>query len=44
VLLVAIVPAVGAAVLVWVVWRWAKRSDAAEEAERERQRSGEGGG
>jgi len=42
VLLVAVVPAVLAVVVVWLVWRWAKRSEAEERAEIE-QRSGERG-
>jgi membrane protein implicated in regulation of membrane protease activity len=41
VLVVAIGPAVLAVALVWIVWRWGKRSDA-EQAERERN-SDEGG-
>ncbi len=34
VLLVSIVPAILAVVVVYFVWRWAKRSEAAETAER----------
>ena len=34
-LLVAVGPAVLAVVVVWLVWRWAKRSEAAERDERE---------
>jgi membrane protein DedA with SNARE-associated domain len=33
VLAIAIVPAVLAVVVVWLVWRWAKRSEAAEHDE-----------
>jgi hypothetical protein len=35
-LLVAVGPLVLAIVVVWIFWRWAKRSEAAEKAERER--------
>jgi hypothetical protein len=34
-LLVAVGPAVLAVVVVWLVWRWAKRSEAAERDEHE---------
>ncbi len=35
-LLVAVGPLVLAIVVVWLVWRWARRSEAAERKERER--------
>jgi hypothetical protein len=43
VLVVAIAPAVAAVVIVWLVWRWGKRSDAEEASARGRGDSGEDG-
>ena len=43
VLVAAIAPAVLAVLVVWLVWRWGKRSDAEEEARRRSSGDGEGG-
>ena len=43
VLVVAIAPAVAAVVVVWLVWRWGKRTDAEEEAAAPERDGGEPG-
>jgi len=43
VLVVSIGPVVLAALIVWLVWRWGKRTDAEEEARRRSSGDGEGG-
>jgi len=42
-LVVAVGPALLAVLVVWLVWRWGKRSDAEEAAAREQDGSGQGG-